>query len=224
MEHKDDPVLSEKVYDQILEMILTQQIRCGEKISEEKITQMLGVSRTPIREAIRRLASEGLVNLYPKRFAEVISFDDGSIRHLGTIRIALDTLAGQLAILYGSNADFMKLRHIAEQCYAAGQRGDTFGRIRLDCDFHLMLAEIARNPILIKFQKELYMRVYLVLATRDVGVEEGLRRIKGHNAIIEGLLARDEEAVINSIHDHLSMFYQVDVPSPAVPKMQFEFS
>lgn len=205
--------LAELVYEHVKDMILTKQILCGERIPEEKIVKQLGISRTPIREALRRLSSEGLINIYPNRFAEVITFSEESIKDLGVIRISLDTLAVQLAVQNGSNADFFKLKDIADQCYQAAINGDMFNRNRLDCDFHLMLTEIADNPILMKFQKELYLKIQLLQVTKYVDVKDSLKKIEHHHAIVEKLMERDEVEVIRLIQKHLVEFYNINLSS-----------
>ncbi len=209
MDKKKESILSETVYDHVLKMILKQEIKCGEKIPEEKITHMLGISRTPIREALRRLSNEGIVNIYPKRHAEVITFDEKAIKDLGVLRISLDILAAQLAITNGSNANFMKLKEIADLCYEAAKSGDVYNKIKLDCDFHLKLAEIADNPLLYRCQKALYLKVHLIQASKYVNIDDAVKKIEGHYAIIDGLMKRDEEVVTKSIQEHLIAFYGV---------------
>lgn len=218
MVSEGETVLSEIAYEQILQMILTQEIRCGEKIPEEKITQMLGMSRTPIREAIRRLANEGIVILYPKRHAEVICFDEKSIQDVGLLRIALDTLAAKLAILHGSNADFTQLQQIADACYQAAKSGDLYRRIKLDCDFHLFMTKISGNKILLKVQKELYLKVQLIQALKYTNIEESLKRVEGHFPIIDGLFSRDEKLVVQCVYNHLASFYQIEA-APSIYRL-----
>jgi len=205
--------LGEVVYEYIKNMILGKQINCGERIPEEKIAKQLGVSRTPIREALRRLSNEGLINIYPNRFAEVITFDEQSIKELGVIRISFDTLAAQLAIHNGSNADFLKLKELADQCYEAAKRGDIANRIKSDYDFHLMLSQIGGNSTLMKLQKELYLKVQLLQATKYVDVSDSLRKIEHHHRIVEKLMERDVDAVIKLIQKHLVEFYNIDINS-----------
>lgn len=203
--------LAEVVYEHVKDMILRKQILCGERIPEEKIAKQLGISRTPIREALRRLSNEGLINIYPNRFAEVITFDEQSIKDLGVIRIGLDTLAAQLAIQNGSNADFFKLREIADQCHQAAVDGDMFNRIKLDCDFHLMLSQIAGNPALMKFQKELYLKVRLLQATKYKDIDDSLKKIEHHQVIVDNLMERNVDEVIKQIQKHLVEFYNINL-------------
>jgi DNA-binding GntR family transcriptional regulator len=204
-----NPTSSQTAYARILQMILTRKIQGGEKLTEERLTDLLGVSRTPVREAIRRLADEGLVVVYPNRQSEVVTLDEAAIQELGTVRMALDVLAAQLAVLNGSNADFMRLRKIADACYEAAKQGDIYERIRLDCDFHLMLTEIGRNSVLLTMQRQLYLKVQLVQAEKYIDVEDSLKKIEGHNSIIEALFSRNEERVIRALQEHLASFYNV---------------
>ena len=200
---------AQTAYEQILQMILTRKIRSGEKLTEERLTDLLGVSRTPVREAIRKLADAGMVVVYPNRQSEVVTLNEAAIQELGTVRMALDVLAAQLAVLNGSNADFMRLRKIADACYEAAKQGDIYERIRLDCDFHLMLTEIGRNSVLLTMQRQLYLKVQLVQAEKYIDVEDSLKKIEGHNSIIETLFSRNEERVIRTLQEHLSSFYNV---------------
>ena len=156
--------LVNKVYDYVLNMILTQEINCGERIPETMIVEKLGISRTPIREALRRLANSGIINIYPNRFAEVISFTEQDIKDLGFIRIMLDTAAAQLAIINGSNADFARLKELTDVCMTKEKAGDRLTSIHMDCEFHMILSAIAGNPFLIDMQKDLYLKVELLLS------------------------------------------------------------
>lgn len=211
LHEKEATSLGGVVYEYIKNMILEKQIKCGERIPEEKIAKQLGVSRTPIREALRRLSNEGLINIYPNRFAEVITFDQKSIKDLGVIRISLDTLAAQLAIHNGSNADFFKLKELADQCYEAARVGDIANRIKTDYEFHLMMTEIGGNSTMMKFQKELYLKVQLLQATKYVDISDSLRKIEHHHQIVEKLMERDVDAVIKLIQKHLVEFYNIDI-------------
>ena len=93
-------------YETLKNMILSQQIKPGEHIPEIKLANQLGISRTPMREAIKRLAADGIVTMYPNRYAEVTVFREGWLQEVGIIRLALDTVAAHLSIHYGSNYDF----------------------------------------------------------------------------------------------------------------------
>ena len=199
---------SQAVYDHILNKILTLEYEPGSKIPEEMIAQQMGTSRTPIREALRRLATEGLVALYPNRYAQVVEFSDKDIYDLGLMRIYLDTVACRLAILHGSNMDFIKLSTIAKNCDAAAKDLDMRKQITLDSEFHLELAYISGNNVLKKMQSELSLKVNLLQAIRFEGVE---RRVFHHHKMVEAIMDRDVEKASKSVIDHLGDFYNIDI-------------
>lgn len=209
MENRDS--LVNYVYDYVLDMMLTKQIGCGERIPETMIAEKLGISRTPIREALRRLAGAGVIKIYPKRFAEVITFSEQSVKDLGFARVMLDTIAAQLAIINGSNADFMRLKELTDKSLSEAQAGDIMAAVNFDCDFHMMLAAIGGNPFLIDMQKDLYLKVKLLLCTADRKTEDRIRSLQDHYEIIDRLMKRDAEGVIRLIYSHLADFYKLDM-------------
>ena len=113
---KNSAGLGQPTYDYLLNMIMTKQLMPGERIPELKIAQVFGISRTPVRDAMRQLANEGLIEIFPNRFAQVKQYDDNAITEIGTLRIALDSMAIKLALLFGSQADFLHLKEIAQNC------------------------------------------------------------------------------------------------------------
>lgn len=202
--------LAQYVYDYIFEMLLKLELKQGDKVPEEKIASMLKVSRTPIREALRLLASEGLVNIYPNRFAEVVVFSKEDIHDLGIVRLNNDLLAGKFAIYNGSNADFMELQELADQCQKYALADDRYNRIVYDAQFHNKLTEIGGNSILVKFQGELYRRICFLQAARYADVQDSMQKISHHDGIIEALIRRDEEAYFKATKDHLAKFYDLE--------------
>jgi len=198
---------SQAVYDYILNKILSLEFAPGSRIPEEMIASQMDASRTPIREALRRLATEGLIVLYPNRYAQVIEFSEKDIYDLGVMRIYLDIIACRLAILNGSNADYFRLKAISEKCDAAAQSLDMQKQITLDSEFHLEIANITGNHILKKIQSELSLKVCLLQAIRFEGVE---KRVFYHHKMVEAIMARDIAQSSKSVIDHLADFYGID--------------
>ena len=90
MKEKFSNVISEQIYNYLIDMILDLQIKPGERIPEASIAQKFNVSRTPIREALRDLAKDGIINLYPNRFSEVAIYDESRVREIGITKIYMD--------------------------------------------------------------------------------------------------------------------------------------
>ena len=211
--------LSKPVYEYLRDMILRLEIKSGEKIPESKIAEKFGISRTPIREALRRLANEGLVNIYPNRFAEVITFDDKLIENMGTIRLSLDIMAVKLAIYYGSNADFERVRCIATQCLEASKKKDIFEQNRYDVQFHMSISNISKNSILEKYQSQLFLQLELLLNWMYNETGESSSKTHSHFDIVDAMLARDQATAVRLVTEHMLGFYKLN---PSLVKLLYE--
>jgi len=214
--------LSQTVYDYIMQMLIKQEIKCGERISEENISERLNISRTPIREALRLLASQGLVIIYPKRFAEVVTFTETDRHQIGIVRLNQDVFSAKLAIQNGSNADFLNMSRVADECEKYAKLDDMYLRITTDCRFHLMLAEIGKNQVHTAFQQILYQKICLMQAANYVGAEDSLQKISHHRQIIDGLVQRDAGKTIHAIVEHLKKFYRLEESEYAFMLSYFE--
>jgi DNA-binding GntR family transcriptional regulator len=206
---KNSAVLGDFVYDQLKEMILTRKIRCGEKIQEQQIEKLLNVSRTPVREAVRKLSNEGIVILYPNRYAEVITFTEESIKELGMVRITMDCLAAQQAIQNGSNRDFDELKDLVKLCDEAHENKDFYQQIQYDAQFHMKLINISKNTVLIDILNNLLSRTQLLQTT----IEDFSTRceVKNHHAILDELYARNRTGVLTAVQNHLCPFYHLEI-------------
>ena len=202
--------IAESVYDYIVELILTQQIKPGERIPEADVGQKLGVSRTPVREAIRRLESEGLVVVSTNRCVEVISFDEQSLVNIGVMRLALEQTSIRLAVYRGSNEDFNQLYEIAAACNEAAQAGKVSERIHLDTKFHLALAQIGNNPLLVRYLTQLLRQVELIQSTRYVDASDAVIQISDHYPIVDALVARDEKKALEISSRSIIEYYHLD--------------
>jgi DNA-binding GntR family transcriptional regulator len=202
--------LSERAYETIREMILRLQLKPGERIPEERISEHIQGSRTPVREALRRLNEEGLVRSYPGRYSEVAVYDQNDIKQIGQLRLAQDILSCNLAILNGSNAEFNELRHLAQECEQHARSGNIYERIVYDSKFHIKIAEIGKNEMLVQNQINLYMKIHLIQISKYTSIEDSVYQIKNHEDIIEGLYERDFKKVKASLCEHLQSFYNMD--------------
>lgn len=206
--------MSDLVYDHLKDMILSRQLVPGAKIPEAKLAAQFGFSRTPVREAVKHLASDGIVTLYPNRYAEVSVFPQSWLQEVGIVRVALDIVAAHLAILHGSNYDYLTMTEYHEECLRAARRGDVARRIKMNCAFHLELSRIGRNAELYDIQKRLYLKMEYVQACHYGNVYSEEEQYSQHQAIIDALYARDEEALIHLLSIHDSNFHRLNqVPS-----------
>ncbi len=202
-------------YEHLLEMILNKQLMPGDRIPEVRISQELGISRTPVRDAMRRLANEGLIEIFPNRFAKVVEYSEDGIRDIGVLRIALDTMAIRLAAMFASRADCLRLKDIGQQCLDAMKAGNKKLRWLRDSEFHSELAAMSRNGLLVKFQKELYLRVRFIMLHHPNPVENEKLHLRQHIELAEALIERDDRRAHDIIVDHLTSFYNLRDKFPA---------
>lgn len=215
MKTQSSASLTEPVYDHILNLILNMELKPGDRIPEVTIAQELGVSRTPVRNALKQLENEGLVVIYPNRFVQVATYDDEMIQNLGIMRIAVDSMAVRLAIFRGSNEDFHRLRTLAEKCCIIDENAGRLERIRNDYLFHLQLSIIARNPVLEKYQSQFLRQMEVMLSYRFV---EAMTASVTHLMIADGIEARDEELAVKLTTTHLAEFYHLKENFPFLLK------
>ena len=116
--------LSDQVCYYIKRLILSGEIRGGDRIPEKKVTQQFGVSRTPIREALSRLEEYGLIQIKPRSYAEVVALEPHEAGQLAVIRSQLETLAVSLLADCGTEEDFRELDLLAKECNALITEGD----------------------------------------------------------------------------------------------------
>lgn len=206
MRTKSSSNLVKPAYDHLLNLILNQELKPGEKIPEVAIAEDLKISRTPVRAALRQLEGEGLVHIYPNRHVEVVSFDSDQIENLGITRIALDSMAIRLAVFRGSNESFQHLRDLSTQCSIAINSHDIKEYIHMDTAFHLELTRISQNPILERYQTQLMRQMQVMLSYRYNYAADASTT---HQMIIDALEERNEEKAVQLIVRHLSDFYQL---------------
>lgn len=195
--HKRD-----QVYEHVRDMILNLVIKPGEKIPEQEIAKQLGISRTPVREAVRRLALEGLIKIDPNKSATVIVLDDSFIRELALVRCKHLELTIPLVIFNGSNRDFMYLNSIAENCLDANRKGQLNERHYWDMEFHDTMIQMSKNRVLYNLAPQLSLLVRLwqaVNITSPSMQEQGLHQ---HLEIVKYLEQRKVKPALELARKH----------------------
>ena len=201
---------SSLAYAQLKDMIFRMELLPGTRIPELQISAKLSISRTPIHDALRRLESEGLVTISQNRGATVSCFSEAEIKEIGVIRLYQDILSAQLASYYGSAADFDRLFHLAEICEETAAKGDIYGRIQTDCDFHLAIAQISRNSRLISQQETIYQQIHLIQISQYIDVAHSLAQIHHHKPIVEAIRNGETDKVRALFCEHLKDFYHLN--------------
>lgn len=201
--------VSEQIYQYLIDMILSLKIKPGDRIPEAAIAKQFEISRTPIREALRDLAKDGIINVYPKRFSEVAIYDEDKVKEIGITRICLDSLSFKLALYYGSRADFERLRVYANRCYEMAIKNDILHRIKSDSDFHWELCKMSKNRSLMNIQKSLLIQIEYLQAANYLQAEDPKTQFESHIRIVEALENGDLNLGLTEIIEPIIRFYNL---------------
>lgn len=190
------------VYAHIFEAILEQRLAPGTKLSEEALGEIFGVSRTIIRRALSRLAHEGVVLLRPNRGAVVASPSVEEARQVFLARRLVERAITELAVQHASTEELAELRQMVNDERDSFSRGDRGAGIRLSGEFHLKLAEAAKNAPLISFQRSLVSQTSLIIAQYESGNRSHCSYDE-HTQLIDAIEARDSALAVNLMMHHM---------------------
>ena len=151
---------SEIVYRKFLEYIMSGNIKSGEKINEEKLTKEFGVSRTPLREAIRRLQSEGIIEAEPQKGATVKQLSMGEVNEIYTIRARLESLAVELTVSNMDEAAKEKLLSFQKKFKQSLEKKQNLEWLNDNINFHFYFAEMSKNDLLYQMIQNINIRVH----------------------------------------------------------------
>ena len=185
--------LSDRVYYYIKDLILSGELRAGEKISEEKIASRFGISRTPIREALKRLEEYGLVRIKPRAYAEVASLRPEEAEDVSDVRAALEVLSVERLARRGTDEDFDAIAALAEQCEAHLSKGDIAGTFERDSEFHLEISRRTMNPHLYEIFEKLDSKVQMLRLVLHLPHDRLKAFVSQHHEIVDALRQRDVE-------------------------------
>ena len=195
--------LRDVVFNTLRQAILRGELKPGERLMEIQLANKLGVSRTPIREAIRKLELEGLVLMIPRKGAEVADISEKSLRDVLEVRKVLEELAVKLTCDKIKSAQIGELRHAAEGFRKTLKSSDITQIAEADVRFHDVIYEATDNQKLIQLLNNLreQMYRYRVEYLKNDDVYPAL--IEEHQKIYEGLKRKDKETVVKIVGNHV---------------------
>jgi DNA-binding GntR family transcriptional regulator len=198
-----EPLKPERVAGLIREKILVDQLQPGMPIRERTLAEELKVSRTPLREALKILSSEGLVELSPRRGATVADPSEEELRHLLKLLGCLEGFAGVLACRNAGMEEKRELRALHDEMIAAYTRGDRLGYFHLNQKIHCVLVALSRNAALIEHHRLVNARVYRIRYLSNLRAERWAKAIDEHEKMLDALGARDGERLRAILESHV---------------------
>ena len=196
--------LSARVYHEIKALILRNQIMPGQKLQHQDLSDRLGVSRTPVREALTRLVQEGYVSLLPNRGFICKEINLQEAEELYDLREALEAFAVEQAVQKLDDNVLERLRQKMELYGRDIQKRFTRERLVYDQELHLEIAEIAGNETLTKALRQVFERI--VLKRKTDGLYDQARGLSAHQEhlrLLEAMARRDVDKAVSIVREHI---------------------
>ena len=195
--------LRDVVFNTLREAILKGELKPGERLMELQLAAKLGVSRTPIREAIRMLEQEGLAVTIPRKGAEVARMTEKDMEDVLQIRDALDELAASIACEQISEEELAELRHTMHEFEESTKTGDVKRIAESDVRFHDIIYHATRNVKLENMLNNLREQMYRYRVEYLKDEKNFPILIREHSQIVEGLTAKDKTMLTAAMHKHV---------------------
>jgi DNA-binding GntR family transcriptional regulator len=198
--------MAEFALEQLRESIILGELPAGTPLRLDELARSLGMSISPIREAVRQLEALGLAKHVPHQGARVLDFDIEELRDLFQVRLALEALAVRRAAEHFSDADAANGRAHLDRFDAAAAAADVRGSMRAHTDFHFTLYEASRVQWLVALIRPVWdrsERFRPALLTSKDGPQE---RHRGYDEeLLAACVAHDPDAAAQALHDHLEL-------------------
>ncbi len=198
--------LAERAYVAIRRMIVTLALGPGSVINERELVEQLGIGRTPVREALRRLAQEGLVEVYPRRGMFVTDVDVRNLALISEVRAALEPEAARLAAERATDAERAELQELLDALDAGG--ADDQALMALDERIHRAVYRCARNDLLEATLEQYYvlaLRIWTIALDRQHELKDAVQE---HRALLEAIYDGDGERAAATMRAHVEDFEQ----------------
>ncbi|MGL5713077.1 MAG: GntR family transcriptional regulator [Paraclostridium sp.] len=196
--------LRDVVFENLREAILEGKLKPGQRLMEVQLAEQLGVSRTPVREAIRKLELEGLVVMLPRKGAYVANMSLKDIIDVLEIRASLEGLAAYLAADRITEEDANKLRNIAQEFKLSIERKDDIEiLLRKDVEFHECIFNATNNKKLSQIINSLWEQVHRFRVTYISDFDTSVHLIEEHNNILNAIISGDNELAKKYAIEHI---------------------
>jgi DNA-binding GntR family transcriptional regulator len=196
--------LHEQVAQRLRTMLVEGQIVPGAKLNERELSQVLHVSRTPLREAIKMLAAEGLVELLPNRGAIAVTLSEADVVHTFEVMAGLEGMNGELAAQRITDAELAEIKAMHFEMLAAYTRADLSNYYRLNAQIHRAINAAAKNPVLTSTYNQVNARLQALRFRSNQDGAKWKRAMKEHEKMVEALQARDAAAMRHSLATHVT--------------------
>jgi DNA-binding GntR family transcriptional regulator len=195
--------LHDQVAARLRTLLIEGRIAPGAKLNERELSELLRVSRTPLREAIKLLAAEGLVDLLPNRGAVAVKLTEADILNTFEVLAGLEAMSGEFAAERITDDELMHIRAMHFEMLAAFTRRDLSNYYRLNALIHAAINDAAKNPVLTVTYKGINARVQSLRFRTNQNEAKWKRAVQEHETMVQALAAHDGAAMRKVLVEHL---------------------
>jgi len=196
--------LHEQATQRLRQMLVEGLIAPGAKLNERELCEQLKVSRTPLREAIKTLAAEGLVELLPNRGAIAVELSEADVRNTFEVMAGLEGQSGELAAQRINAEELSEIQAMHFEMKAAYTRRDLSAYYRLNAAIHRAINAAARNPVLTATYTQVNARLQALRFRSNQDGEKWKRALQEHDQMVAALETRDSAALRTVLVAHLN--------------------
>lgn len=196
--------LHDVLVERLRDLLTEGEFPPGEKINEKALTEAFGVSRTPLREALKVLASEGLVTLTPNRGARVAKLSEEDLDDVFPVLMSLEGLAGRLACERMSDGEIGRVEALQARMEKEFEDGDRSAYFHTNQEIHEAILEGSQNEVLITTHRSLAGRIRRARYLANMSPERWRQAVDEHRAILDALKSRDIARISDLLVAHLS--------------------
>ncbi len=204
---RKEPPQGQGAYARLLEEIRTGALQPGDRLTETELAARLNVSRTPIREAIRRLEADGLVIHEPRVGAVIRTLDYSEVMELYEVRTVLECTAARMAAKAASEIEVSELEELNQEM--AKLTNDATAMFELNRQFHLSLLDAAKNRFLVKSMNALQKTLLILGASTLAETERAQETIDEHEALLAALRAGDAAGAEAAMKHHIEKAHRM---------------
>ncbi len=201
--------LKELALEHLRESIINGTLPMGEALSERKISENLGISKSPTREALSQLRDEGLVTIEPQKGARVFTLSESEVAQICDFRQAIETAAFELALERNADALSEELEQVVQDMEAAQQRGNSKRYLQLDTTFHQVIFKHAANDYLAASYERYLGKIAALRTHLSVLPQHTDLSFQEHKDLAAAARSKDMARIRSLLCDHIDRTRQV---------------
>jgi len=202
----DEPergALHDRLADKLRHQIIHGDLKPGMRVSEKSLSEQFGVSRTPVREALKILSVEGLISLAPNRGATVVELTLDDLREVFPVMAALEALAGKLAAERMTDDQIATAARLQDELVAHYRKRDIKGYFRVNEEIHQLIRDAASNAILCNSLRAISGRIRKARFMANLSESRWKAAVDEHARMLKAMKQRDGDKLAELLRQHL---------------------